>query len=341
MPLMTERMVEALEIEGKHHEVHWYDDEGHGWERRENRRDAFKRILAFLKMHVLDETATGRRSRLVAAAVRPGARRCPRDHADRAVRLEDPSLTSSRPRRPCGRRAASSRRRDSSSRRASVQHDPSRTGSGLALEDLAEPRGSFAIRPLRPRPGRAASRGDDPAGERRVLADHRVLDRVGDDQEDDEVEDRELAHLALAGEAEADDEEDVDDRGPDRDVEEARPRSGIVHSPDASRRAGEIEEPSDGHGRLDDRWRTMPPDHCDAPRTSACPPRAPARSSQEWKKRGAPRTALRPAKSSCVPSRTGPPVLRAIPLRWRTVPAEGSEPEWPIEYWYPGFGGTS
>jgi dipeptidyl aminopeptidase/acylaminoacyl peptidase len=55
VPLMTERMVEALEIEGKHHEVHWYDDEGHGWEKRENRRDAFKRTLAFLKRHVLDE----------------------------------------------------------------------------------------------------------------------------------------------------------------------------------------------------------------------------------------------------------------------------------------------
>ena len=41
VPLMTERMVEALEIEGKPHEVHWYDEEGHGWERRENRRDAF------------------------------------------------------------------------------------------------------------------------------------------------------------------------------------------------------------------------------------------------------------------------------------------------------------
>ena len=55
VPLMTERMVEALEIEGKHHEVHWYDDEGHGWEKRENRRDAFERILAFLKKHVLDQ----------------------------------------------------------------------------------------------------------------------------------------------------------------------------------------------------------------------------------------------------------------------------------------------
>ena len=55
MPLMTEKMVEALEIEGKHHEVHWYDEEGHGWERRENRRDAFGRIVGWLRRHVLEE----------------------------------------------------------------------------------------------------------------------------------------------------------------------------------------------------------------------------------------------------------------------------------------------
>jgi dipeptidyl aminopeptidase/acylaminoacyl peptidase len=55
VPLMTEKMVEALEIEGKHHEVHWYDDEGHGWERRENRRDAFNRILGWLRRYVLEE----------------------------------------------------------------------------------------------------------------------------------------------------------------------------------------------------------------------------------------------------------------------------------------------
>ncbi len=55
VPLMTEKMVEALEIEGKHYEVHWYDDEGHGWEKRATRRDAFGRILAFLRRHVLDE----------------------------------------------------------------------------------------------------------------------------------------------------------------------------------------------------------------------------------------------------------------------------------------------
>jgi dipeptidyl aminopeptidase/acylaminoacyl peptidase len=55
VPLMTEKMVEALEIEGKRHEVHWYDEEGHGWERRENRRDSYDRVLAFLKTNVLDE----------------------------------------------------------------------------------------------------------------------------------------------------------------------------------------------------------------------------------------------------------------------------------------------
>ena len=61
VPLMTERMVEALEIEDKLHEVHFYDDEAHGWEKRENRRDAFRRIVAFLKRHVLDEPDAGDR----------------------------------------------------------------------------------------------------------------------------------------------------------------------------------------------------------------------------------------------------------------------------------------
>jgi dipeptidyl aminopeptidase/acylaminoacyl peptidase len=59
VPLMSERMVEALEIEGKHHEVHWYDDEAHGWQRRENRRDAHERTLAFLKRHLLEEPPKG------------------------------------------------------------------------------------------------------------------------------------------------------------------------------------------------------------------------------------------------------------------------------------------
>src|SRR4051812_39878532 len=61
VPLMTEKMVEALEIEGKFHEVHWYDEEGHGWERRENRRDAFARIRAFLRRHLMDDLEAGAR----------------------------------------------------------------------------------------------------------------------------------------------------------------------------------------------------------------------------------------------------------------------------------------
>ena len=59
VPLMTERMVEALKIENKTHEVHWYDDEGHGWERRENRRDAYERIVKFLREHVPTGTTGG------------------------------------------------------------------------------------------------------------------------------------------------------------------------------------------------------------------------------------------------------------------------------------------
>jgi dipeptidyl aminopeptidase/acylaminoacyl peptidase len=54
VPLMTEKIVEALEIEGKYHQVHWYDDEQHGWQKRENRRDAWKRCLDFLKRHLLE-----------------------------------------------------------------------------------------------------------------------------------------------------------------------------------------------------------------------------------------------------------------------------------------------
>ncbi len=54
-PLMTERIVEALEIEGKHHQVQWYEDEQHGWKKRENRRDAWKRCLDFLRRHLLEQ----------------------------------------------------------------------------------------------------------------------------------------------------------------------------------------------------------------------------------------------------------------------------------------------
>jgi dipeptidyl aminopeptidase/acylaminoacyl peptidase len=54
-PLMTEKIVEALEIEGKHYQVHWYDEEQHGWKKRDNRRDAWKRCLDFLRRHLLEQ----------------------------------------------------------------------------------------------------------------------------------------------------------------------------------------------------------------------------------------------------------------------------------------------
>jgi len=54
-PLMTEKAVEALEIESKHYEVHWFDEEPHGWQQRENRRDAWKRSLDFLRRHLLEQ----------------------------------------------------------------------------------------------------------------------------------------------------------------------------------------------------------------------------------------------------------------------------------------------
>ncbi len=55
VPMMTEKIVEALEIEGKHYQVHWYDEEPHGWKKRENRRDAWKRCLDFLRRHLLEQ----------------------------------------------------------------------------------------------------------------------------------------------------------------------------------------------------------------------------------------------------------------------------------------------
>jgi Dipeptidyl aminopeptidases/acylaminoacyl-peptidases len=55
VPLMTDKVVEALEIEGKHHQVHWYDEESNGRQKRDNRRDAWKRCLDFLRRHLLEQ----------------------------------------------------------------------------------------------------------------------------------------------------------------------------------------------------------------------------------------------------------------------------------------------
>ena len=55
VPLMTEKAVEAREIEAKHYQLHWYEEEQHGWQKRENRRDAWKRCLEFLRRHLLEQ----------------------------------------------------------------------------------------------------------------------------------------------------------------------------------------------------------------------------------------------------------------------------------------------
>jgi dipeptidyl aminopeptidase/acylaminoacyl peptidase len=52
VPRMTEIMARQLEIEGKFHEVVWFDDEAHGWERRENQRKAAEKTLDFILAHL-------------------------------------------------------------------------------------------------------------------------------------------------------------------------------------------------------------------------------------------------------------------------------------------------
>src|SRR6266571_82648 len=80
---------------------------------------------------------------------------------------------------------------------------------------------------------------DEPAEERVVRPDHRVLDDVRDQQQDDEVERRELADLTLAGEAERQEDEEVhDDRAHDLLVERNLRRPDPGHGLTLGRGAG-------------------------------------------------------------------------------------------------------
>ena len=54
VPRMTELMAEALAREGKPYEVHWYDEEAHGWQSRTTKRDAYRRTLEFFARRLLD-----------------------------------------------------------------------------------------------------------------------------------------------------------------------------------------------------------------------------------------------------------------------------------------------
>jgi dipeptidyl aminopeptidase/acylaminoacyl peptidase len=52
VPAMSERVIEALKIEGKFFEHRFYDGEGHGFRRPENRRDAYERMLNFFDKYL-------------------------------------------------------------------------------------------------------------------------------------------------------------------------------------------------------------------------------------------------------------------------------------------------
>lgn len=56
VPLMSEKMIEALKIEGKYHEAHFYEGEGHGFNKPENKQDYMERVLKFLNRHLKDES---------------------------------------------------------------------------------------------------------------------------------------------------------------------------------------------------------------------------------------------------------------------------------------------
>jgi dipeptidyl aminopeptidase/acylaminoacyl peptidase len=52
VPKMSERMIEALRIEGKFFEHTFYEGEGHGFRRPETRRDAYQRMLTFFDKYL-------------------------------------------------------------------------------------------------------------------------------------------------------------------------------------------------------------------------------------------------------------------------------------------------
>lgn len=55
VPRMSEKMIEALRIENKHVESHFYEGEEHGFFKPENKMDAWERIVRFLNRYCKDE----------------------------------------------------------------------------------------------------------------------------------------------------------------------------------------------------------------------------------------------------------------------------------------------
>lgn len=55
VPLMSEKMIAALKIENKYVESHFYEGEEHGFDKPENKKDAWERIVKFLNRFCRDE----------------------------------------------------------------------------------------------------------------------------------------------------------------------------------------------------------------------------------------------------------------------------------------------
>lgn len=55
VPLMSEKMIEALRIENKYVESHFYEDEAHGFEKPHNRKDAWERVIQFLNRYCREQ----------------------------------------------------------------------------------------------------------------------------------------------------------------------------------------------------------------------------------------------------------------------------------------------
>jgi dipeptidyl aminopeptidase/acylaminoacyl peptidase len=58
VPLMSEKMIEQLKIENKSVEAHFYEGEEHGFEKPENKKDVWERIVRFLNRHCKGEKET-------------------------------------------------------------------------------------------------------------------------------------------------------------------------------------------------------------------------------------------------------------------------------------------
>jgi hypothetical protein len=82
---------------------------------------------------------------------------------------------------------------------------------GTPLDDRRQP--LTAIRAKTDEPVNTDERGrrDEPAHQGVVAGVHRVLDRVGQHEEQDQIEGRELTHLSLAGETKKDDQKEIND----------------------------------------------------------------------------------------------------------------------------------